>query len=248
MRSHSILDRLAAATLDSMTPRGGGLLPTVTFAFAGGPVFELDRENFGAPARYRQTLTGWSKASLNGEPLTTRALSSALIRTASYQMTICTIKRADYLLRRIRGETDPLHGQAIALRAEMRDIGLRMIRQLDWRDFETLVDLIFARGGWQRSSALGRHQPDVDLILTQPTTDETAWVQVKSKANQADLNDYLGRFQGDGSCNRFFFICHSAAGPLSLPAEPGLHLWIAERVANAALDAGLFNWLIDRTQ
>ena len=103
-----------------------------------------------------------------------------------------------------------------------------------------LVDLIFARGGWQRSSALGKHQPDVDLILTQPTTDETAWVQVKSKANQADLNDYLGRFQRDGSCDSFFFICHSAAGLLSLPAEPGLHLWTAERVANAALDAGLF--------
>src|SRR5207244_11593485 len=65
-------------------------------------------------------------------------------------------------------------------------------------DFETLVDLIFARGGWQRSSALGKHQPDVDLILTQPTTDETAWVQIKSKASQAELNDYLGRFRRDG--------------------------------------------------
>src|SRR5207253_1642904 len=151
------------------------------WAFASGPVFELDRENFGAPARYRRTRTGWSKASLNGEPLDARGLSSALTRTASYQMTICTIKHVDYLLRRIRGETDPLHAHAIALRAEVREIGLRMIRQLDWRDFETLVDLIFARGGWQRSSALGKHQPDVDLILTQPTTDETAWVQIKSK-------------------------------------------------------------------
>jgi hypothetical protein len=73
-------------------------------------------------------------------------------------------------------------------------------------------------------------------------------VQIKSKANQAELNDYLGRFQRDGSCGSFFFICHSAAGPLSLLAQPGLHLWTAERVANAALDAGLFNWLIDRTQ
>jgi hypothetical protein len=77
--------------------------------FAGGPVFELDRENFGAPAHYRRTRAGWSKASLNGEPLDARGLSSALTRTASYQMTICTIKRADYLLRRIRGEPDPLH-------------------------------------------------------------------------------------------------------------------------------------------
>jgi hypothetical protein len=95
---------------------------------------------------------------------------------------------------------------------------------------------------------LGKQQPDVDLTLTQPTTGETAWVQIKSKANQAELNDYLGRFRREGSSDRFFFICHSAAGPLSLPAEPGLHLWTAERVASAAIDAGLFNWLMQRTQ
>src|SRR5258705_13934326 len=80
--------------------------------------------------------------------------------------------------------------------------------------------------------------------ITEPTTDETAWGQIKSKANQAELNDFLGRFRRDGSCDRFFFICHSAAGALGVPAEPGPHLWTAERVADAALDACLFNWLI----
>jgi hypothetical protein len=62
------------------------------------------------------------------------------------------------------------------------------------------------------------------------------------------IADGVGRFRRDGSCHRFFFVCHSAAGPLSCPAEPGLHLWTAERVADAALDAGLFNWLVERTQ
>ena len=128
----------------------------------------------------------------------------------------------------------------------MREIGLRMIRQLDWRDFETLVDLIFARGGWQRSSVLGKNQADLDLILVQPTLGETAWVQIKSGASQAELDDYLGRFRRDGSCDRFFFICHSAAGALNLPAEPGLHLWTAGRISDAAIDAGLFDWLMDR--
>jgi hypothetical protein len=66
---------------------------------ASGPVFELDPDNSGGPARYRRTRVGWSKVSLSGEPLNARELSSALTR------------------------------------------------QLDWRDFETLVDLIFARGG-----------------------------------------------------------------------------------------------------
>jgi Restriction endonuclease len=71
----------------------------------------------------------------------------------------------------------------------MGEIGLRMIRQLDWRDFETLVDLIFSRGGWQRSSVLGKNQADVDLILSQPTIGETAWVQIKSGTSQAELDD-----------------------------------------------------------
>jgi hypothetical protein len=184
---------------------------------------------------------------LAGEPLTVRSLSSALTRTASYQMTICAIKQADYLLRRIRDEPDPLHAQATAVRDEMREIGLRMIRQLDWRDFETLVDLIFARGGWQRSSVLGKQQPDVDLILSQPTTRETAWVQIKSATSQAELDDYLSRFRRDGSYDRFFFVCHSVAGPLRLPAQPGLHLWTGERLSDAAIDAGLFDWLVART-
>ena len=85
-------------------------------------------------------------------------------------------------------------------------------------------------------------------ILTQPTIGETAWVQIKSGTSQAELDDYLGRFRRGGSCDRFFFVCHSAAGALSLPARPGLHLWTAERLSDAAVDVGLFGWLIDRTR
>jgi Restriction endonuclease len=218
------------------------------WAFAEGPVVGIERSNSNEPARYRRTRGGWSKTSLTGEPLTVRSLSSALTRTASYQMTICAIKHADYLLRRIRDEPDPVHAQATELKLEMSEIGLRMIRQLDWRDFETLVDLIFARGGWQRSSVLGKDQADVDLILTQPTIGETAWVQIKSGTSQAELDDYVGRFRRDGSCDRFFFVCHSPAGALRLPAQPRLHLWAAERLSDAAIDAGLFDWLMDRTR
>ena len=37
-------------------------------------------------------------------------------------------------------------------------------------DFETLVDLIFARGGWHRVSALGGNQTDIDLAVEQSLT------------------------------------------------------------------------------
>jgi hypothetical protein len=217
------------------------------WAFADGPVVEAERDNLDEPARYRRTRAGWSNKSLTRRPLTVRSLSSALTRTANYQMTICTVKHADYLLRRIRDERNPLHVHATECRTKLRDAGLRMIQQLDWRDFEILVDLIFARGGWQRTSVLGKYQIDVDLILSQPLLGETAWVQIKSTASQAGLNNYLDRFQRDGSCERFFFVCHSAAGPLTLPPQPGLHLWTGERLSHAAIEAGLLDWLIERT-
>jgi len=216
------------------------------WAFAHRPV--LPTQAGEGPSRYRRTRDGWHRESLAGEPLTLRSLSSALTRTANYRMTICGIDRADYLLRRIRGEADPLHEEAAALKTRMTEVALRMIRQLHWEEFETLVDLIFTRGGWRRTSLLGEDMPDVDLVLDQPITGETAWVQVKTGTRQAELEDYLGRFERDGSCARFFFVCHSPAGSLRVPDKPHLHLWTGECIAAVAIDVGLFDWLMERTR
>ena len=45
---------------------------------------------------------------------------------------------------------------------------LAMIQKLEPQEFETLVDLIFLRGGWQRAGVLGKSIPDIDLIVEQP--------------------------------------------------------------------------------
>jgi len=218
------------------------------WAFASGPVKEVASWSDEEPSRQRDTRSGWSKVSLDGEPLTVRSLSSALTRTAGYRMTLCSVQREDYLLRRIQGLSEPLHAEANAAITQMRKLADRMIRQLHWEDFETLVDLIFSQSGWRRNSVLGKDQPDVDLIARQALTGETAWVQVKSSSDQAELDDYLNRFKRDGSCDRFFFVCHSPAKALALPDEPGLHLLTEDRLAKAAIDAGLFDWLAERTR
>jgi hypothetical protein len=113
-----------------------------------------------------------------------------------------------------------------------------------WSTMERVTASPGMRSGWQRISPLGRDQADVDLIVKQPVTGETAWVQVKSRSTQSELDQYLDRFQRHGSCDRFFFVCHSAR-PLSGPADAKIHLWSAERVAGAAAEAGLLDCLID---
>jgi hypothetical protein len=218
------------------------------WAFAEAEVHASDDGGPDGPRRYRRTLDGWHRHDLTGAPLAVRTLSSSLTRVAGYRMTICTVEREDYLLRRIRGEEEPLVADMRALRAQLEQTAAQMIAGLDWRDFEIMVELIFTRGGWQRQSALGDGEVDIDLLLDNPTTSETAWVQVKSSATQATLDDYLTRYQRDGSAQRFYFVCHTPRGALALPSGSGLHLWAGVELARAALAAGLLDWLIDRTR
>ena len=219
------------------------------WAFAEASVVPVADAGPDQPTRFRRVAGGaWQRHSLTGEALTTRSLSSVLLRTASYRMTICKVDQQDYLLRRIRGEPDPLHRAAADLQTQLVAVATRIIAQLDWRDFEILIDLILARSGWRRGSALGEGEVDVDLLLDNPSTGETAWVQIKSTAAQATLDDYLSRFARDGSCQHFFFACHSPTSHLTLPAGPGLHLWTGTALAAIAVRSGMFDWLIERTR
>ncbi|WP_155255473.1 restriction endonuclease [Bradyrhizobium elkanii] len=215
------------------------------WTFAKGRVIETSKSDPGSPSRFRRT-GGWRKTSLSGVPLSVRSLSSALTSTANYQMTLCAVRETDYLLRRIRGEDEPLPAKAATLRAELAATLEEMIRRLDWKDFETLIDLIFHRGGWERISQLGGEQSDVDLVLRQPITRETAWVQVKSRASQAEFDDYLARFERDGGSDHFFFVYHSAIRPIRAAPARTVHLWSADRIANAALEGDLTGWISER--
>lgn len=226
----------------------------VTFAgghlwwtFAGMEVIWCGDENSDGPSRIRASIGGWRNTDLAGRPLKVSGLSSKLTKTANFRATICTIEEEDYLLRRINAAEEPVVAKAREARTAMMLIAIDMVRGLHWADFETLADLIFARSGWQRSTPVGERLADIDILMQQPTTGETAFVQVKSRAGQAELDDYLVRFRASGY-DRFFFVCHSRKGTLVLPEEPRLHLFEGQALADAAVKNGLFDWLVERSR
>lgn len=202
----------------------------------------------GQPKRWRQTKGAWRSESLTGEPLTVANLSSALTKVAAYRQSICTTKAATYLLRRIRGEADPLFKRANDFKLEQVQVTLGMIRRLQPDEFEIMVELIFARNGWRRTGSVGGNQADVDVMLEHPVTEETAWVQVKSSCSQSVIDDYRGRFQRNKIASRCFLAVHSPEGQLHRPEVPNFHLWSDIRLAERALDAGLFDWLLQRVR
>lgn len=198
------------------------------------------------PSRSMDTIDGWHKSSLDGQPLLLRNISSSLTKTAGYRRTICDVEAADYLLRLINDERDPLQKEAEKLLEQQLEITQKLIQRLHWSEFETLIDLIFSRNGWRRTSVLGRSIPDVDLIAEQVITGDTAWVQIKTSTNQSELDDYIKRFEKDGSCTDFFFVCHSASNILNIPKGASLHLWMGRNLSEQAISAGLFNWLVEQ--
>jgi len=226
----------------------------VTFAdghmwwtFAQSEVEWIGPNQEDRPPRVRKVLDRWQKLNLHGVPLEIDKLSTRLAQVANYRMTICQVKAPEYAIRRINGVEEPIVARGRLTRNVLVSIAAEMIAGLHWADFETLVDLIFARGGWQRISQVGGSMKDVDIFLEQPISRERAFVQVKSTARQAVLDDYIERFRSNGAFDRMFFVCHSPRGALTANGDARVHVWSGEPLADAAIRAGLFDWLVEQS-
>ncbi len=218
------------------------------WGFAEPDVFRTSGTSPSEGAIYRKVIGGWRNTDVEDRPLTVEGLSSKLTQLAGYRSTMCNVAEADYLLRRINAEEEPVVAAARAARQALVDASAGLIRQLHWADFETFVDLIFSRAGWRRVSRLGGRMKDIDLMLEQPLTGERASVQVKSAADQSVLNACVAVFEASASASRFFFVCHSPRSALTAPADSDrrVYLWAMEQLASAAVDQGLVDWLIER--
>jgi restriction endonuclease len=202
-------------------------------------------ENHGK--RMRKAIGGWRNTDINSLPLRMDTLSTKLTKTAGYRRAICAIDCEEYLLRRINGIIEPLVLKANQARQTLTEIIAEAIGSLHWVDFETMVDVIFARSGWHRVSAIGGSQPLVDLALEQPITGERAAVQVKSRARQNAVNDFIDRVDEIGTFDRVFFVCHHPIGTLSMPIDRrDAQLWSGDELARTALRLGLSDWIIEK--
>lgn len=220
------------------------------WGFADGEVHWSGGNGSAHATRHRLIQGGWRDCDIAGDVLLLDRLSTSLTRLGAYRRTSCgvTPDQRRLCLRYINAEPDTDQAAAMAAKAELeRTLGV-LIRRLSWADFEELVDLILARGGWQRVSALGGTLKDVDLIVEQPLTGERMAVQVKSAANQAVVDDYARRLGERPAGERLMLVCHSPAGTLTAPPSDGrrIELVTGSKIAKLALATGLVDWVIQR--
>jgi hypothetical protein len=212
------------------------------FLAPGPPAVHVDGQG-----TFRRVLGSWSSSDIHGEPLRTERLAGWLTKIMAYRSTTFALDRdtAAYVVRRINGERSPEIDTAIAARSAMERSATTLVRMLEPRDFELLVDLVFSSSGWRRLARVGGSTKTVDLDVRLPSTGERAIVQVKSKADTAMLDDYIERLDDYEPGRRLFFVYHT--GKVAPRAVERVTVIGPDDLAPLIIDAGLVGWLIDRT-
>jgi hypothetical protein len=190
----------------------------------------------------------WSNHSIDGKRhLSITDLPGIITATSGFKGTVCKPKGWREILRIIRNEEDADARAAALAREAYEGAVAKLVARLGDKDFEVLVDLILSRTGWARLARLGGVTEGIDVEVENATSDEIAFVQVKSSATQAVLDDYVSRFSKQKDhYKRMIFAIHSPKGELMPPDDQLVQVWTGKRIANLVVRLGLGDWVAKR--
>lgn len=189
----------------------------------------------------------WTDRSLQGRRLALSELPGIVGATSGFQGTACTPGGWKEILRILTDAEDPAVMAAAQARAAYETAIATLVARLMPKDFELLVDLVLSRTGWSRLEKLGGSTEGVDVEVENPALDEIAFVQVKSRADQGVLDDYVGRFlDRRDRYARMIFAVHSPKGEIVPPTDEPIQVWDGSRIAHLVVRLGLGDWVANR--
>jgi len=196
----------------------------------------------------RPVIGNWSDKDINGNLLLSGNISGKLLKTQGFRGTICSVPEQKYAINKINCEQLK---EVVDVEKSLNELKIKLailIKSLQWKDFETLIDLIFRQAGWQRVSETGKTQKTLDLELLAPVTGERAIVQIKSQSNLKTFIDYQDTFATMTDYDKFFFVVHTAKKDLAIyENETETILYLEDKISELTIASGLVEWVIKRT-
>jgi len=200
-------------------------------------------------SRTRRTRSGWSCRDINGKnELTIENIDGRVSKVQGFRGTICAVEPwiENYLRNKING-LEQLDVREAQEKLESLQHSIQsLIQGLWWKDFELLVDLIFAQSGWQRLSVLGQTDKDIDLDVFSPVTNRRAFIQVKSEASNEVFDDCVARFREMDQFDEMYFVVHTCNRKLADRTGARVNILDLEKLSKLVINAGLINWLITK--
>jgi hypothetical protein len=195
-------------------------------------------------SKYRRTKHAWRDMDETGRLLVANDLPGKIAQLQGFRGTVCSVLEPELLKRVLDGSRSQLASDIASQRMLLCACLNRARCELHWKDFETLVDLIFRDTGWVRVSVLGQHAKAYDLELREPITGDRYVVQVKSQATRSDLDMTIKDFPVS-DFRRVFFVVHSPSRDLASATDLPSHVKLVPpmRLAELSVDAGLSKWI-----
>lgn len=196
----------------------------------------------------RPVIGKWSDKDINGNTLLAGNISGKLLKTQGFRGTICSVPEEKYALAKINCEQMKEVVEVEQAMFNLKNKLTFLIQNLQWKDFETLVDLIFRQAGWQRVGDTGKTQKTLDLELFAPVTGERAIVQIKAQSDLQQFLSYQEQFATMNDYDKFFYVVHTAKNNLTTNEnETETKLYLVDKVAELTISAGLVEWVIKKT-
>jgi hypothetical protein len=207
---------------------------------AGGPVEEDD------VSKFRRVLGRWSDRDTNGRVLVIAGIPGLLSQLQGFRGTVCAVRATDSLRRLLNAQSSVPHRAVTRAREALVEAVQTGLTELHWKDFETLVDLVFRQAGWRRLSVLGETMKYADLELEEPITMERYQVQIKSAADVGDFVRYRDQFESQGF-RKLFFVVHTPSEKLAQQeSSSAVELILPIRLSAMVVDAGLVSWILTK--
>lgn len=198
-------------------------------------------------SKYRK-VEKWHYRDICGNPLITINIPGRIAKLQGFRGTCCKVREVDELVRLINYQSSKEYDAICQSKKNLSEHIEAGLHRLHWKDFETLVDLIFRATGWRRISLLGENMKYSDLELEDPINEEMYQVQVKSSATLHDFEEYSKKFN-TGNYRKLFFVVHtpdSKLGQLPQLKEGSVQLILPKRLAEMVVDLGMLNWLLKK--
>jgi hypothetical protein len=198
-------------------------------------------------SKYIKVGSQWKSEDINGNPLYLNKLPGSILKTQRFSGTICKLYEIEKLQRIINVKYSAIYTELISRRVALCKTIEDGLKELHWKDFELLIDLIFRETGWQRVSVLGENMKYSDLELKDLLTQDMYQVQIKSKTNAKEFKNYTDEFDAE-SFRKLFYIYHSSDDQLSCVDydKECIELISPKEVSELVMKYGLVDWIIDK--